>query len=184
MLFFSPNFRDDRGRRVAPCSTQPSALRAAGCSQWEIERIENILASDQPFDLIRKPTVLFICAAIIGGVLAERFISGHPVSRAGIAALSLLAVGMLVMGFYPPRGSHRRDARALLEIRRCPSCGFALDGRTPEPDLCTICAECGSAWRLPANLFANMPPHPSPAPSASGPKSRLPFTQDAEHANR
>lgn len=32
---------------------------------------------------------------------------------------------------------------------RCPSCNYALGGLTLEPDGCTVCPECGSAWKLP-----------------------------------
>ncbi len=37
---------------------------------------------------------------------------------------------------------------AFLEERRCASCGHDLAGCTPEADGCTVCPECGAAWRL------------------------------------
>jgi hypothetical protein len=30
----------------------------------------------------------------------------------------------------------------------CAACGYDLHGLTPEPDGCTVCPECGAAWRL------------------------------------
>jgi hypothetical protein len=37
----------------------------------------------------------------------------------------------------------------LLSKHRCPACAFDLRGLTADPDGCTICPECGAAWRLP-----------------------------------
>jgi hypothetical protein len=37
---------------------------------------------------------------------------------------------------------------AFLEERRCASCGHDLTGCTPQEDACTVCPECGAAWRL------------------------------------
>lgn len=37
----------------------------------------------------------------------------------------------------------------LLSRSLCPSCGYHLQGLAPDPDGCTICPECGAAWRLP-----------------------------------
>lgn len=31
--------------------------------------------------------------------------------------------------------------------RECPVCAYPLDGLEPEEDHCTVCAECGAAWR-------------------------------------
>ena len=30
----------------------------------------------------------------------------------------------------------------------CPSCAYRIDGIGPEPDGCTVCPECGGAWRI------------------------------------
>lgn len=37
---------------------------------------------------------------------------------------------------------------ALLAIGRCPSCDYDLAHLPPEADGCTVCPECGAAWRL------------------------------------
>lgn len=44
---------------------------------------------------------------------------------------------------------------AALAIPRCPACATDLGNGEPEPDGCTVCPECGAAWRLPAD--ANNP---------------------------
>jgi hypothetical protein len=73
------------------------------------------------------------------------------------------AAGFLV-GISPPlgicmylalnrRGFRRFRARnvagAMLGVGHCPGCGYDLTRATPEDDGCTVCAECGGAWRLP-----------------------------------
>lgn len=37
---------------------------------------------------------------------------------------------------------------AMKRVGRCPSCAYRIDGVTPEGDGCTVCPECGGAWRL------------------------------------
>jgi hypothetical protein len=42
-----------------------------------------------------------------------------------------------------------RVASVMLEHRRCPHCGYDLHGLgIDEADGCTVCPECGCAWRL------------------------------------
>jgi hypothetical protein len=37
---------------------------------------------------------------------------------------------------------------AFLDERRCPSCGYDLTGCDTAEDGCTVCPECGAAWRI------------------------------------
>lgn len=36
-----------------------------------------------------------------------------------------------------------------LSFYQCGSCLYQLDGINPDPDGCTLCPECGAAWKLP-----------------------------------
>jgi len=40
--------------------------------------------------------------------------------------------------------------QAFLHLGLCPTCDAPLKGYVPDPDGCTVCPECGAAWRLPA----------------------------------
>ncbi|MBY0112662.1 MAG: hypothetical protein K2Y21_07565 [Phycisphaerales bacterium] len=40
------------------------------------------------------------------------------------------------------------EAREMLRKCLCPHCRFSLVGISPDPDGCTVCPECGAAWRL------------------------------------
>jgi len=44
-----------------------------------------------------------------------------------------------------------REKQAHLTARRCPACSYGLEGIEPSPDRCTVCPECGAAWRLPSS---------------------------------
>jgi len=38
--------------------------------------------------------------------------------------------------------------RAMTRSGLCPSCAYNIQGVDPETDGCTVCPECGAAWRL------------------------------------
>lgn len=40
------------------------------------------------------------------------------------------------------------NRRAAKIVRRCFACAYSLDGITVEQDGCTVCPECGAAWKL------------------------------------
>ena len=63
--------------------------------------------------------------------------------------LGLVAV-MLVSAWHTAR--RLRSAATVAEFlggEGCASCGYSLAGLPPAPDGCTVCPECGSAWKLP-----------------------------------
>ncbi len=41
------------------------------------------------------------------------------------------------------------EAREMLRKNLCPHCRFSLAAIVPDPDGCTVCPECGAAWKLP-----------------------------------
>jgi hypothetical protein len=44
--------------------------------------------------------------------------------------------------------SYRKAGLACLRAGLCPSCGYDIATHAPEGDGCTVCPECGAAWRL------------------------------------
>jgi len=50
--------------------------------------------------------------------------------------------------FYERAQRRRRLATALLAERHCPCCLYSLAGLDSQADGCTICPECGAAWRF------------------------------------
>jgi hypothetical protein len=69
-----------------------------------------------------------------------------------ITFLGLLAYGALASAFLGGRWLFlRRGVRLLLRDRLCPACGYRLSGIAPADDGCTVCPECGAAWRFTKN---------------------------------
>jgi len=57
-------------------------------------------------------------------------------------------VGPLAMGLILHRLMLGRLVRALVDERCCGCCAYDLSDLDPEHDGCTVCPECGSAWRV------------------------------------
>ncbi|MDX2017625.1 MAG: hypothetical protein SFY95_08325 [Planctomycetota bacterium] len=78
------------------------------------------------------------------GPQAIAFVLFSPVS----STILLVAVTALITfrGALGARGERIRDG--LLHAGRCPVCLYPLEDLEPEPDRCTVCPECGAAWRL------------------------------------
>lgn len=43
----------------------------------------------------------------------------------------------------------RPCVQLLMGFKCCPACMYSLTGHDAEPDGCTVCPECGGAWKLP-----------------------------------
>lgn len=72
----------------------------------------------------------------------------HEVVRVGAPiSLGLVFVGLAVLMHAMTLGMRARAAE-LLRMKECPSCRYHLDDLEPDPDGCTICPECGAAWRV------------------------------------
>jgi len=66
-----------------------------------------------------------------------------------IYALTVLYV--VFMGIYIHRhkwGSKAKLIGSMTQLGYCPSCAYRVSDCEPEPDGCTVCPECGGAWRL------------------------------------
>ncbi len=65
-----------------------------------------------------------------------------------IPAVLSLGTGIAVLDRVEKRYHSRRLLPLIRRCRLCANCGYEM-GRIPaEPDGCTICPECGAAWRL------------------------------------
>lgn len=72
-----------------------------------------------------------------------------------ISKLAITAAGtLMVWWFVIPPFRHslwsRRWRSQYKEMGRCPACQYSLEAISPTLDGCTICPECGGAWRMPA----------------------------------
>lgn len=75
-----------------------------------------------------------------------------PVLTAGIGFVLLTGLRSLGAVYCFQKGAPQDVVSAFITQGRCASCGYLIEGCPPhEPDGCTICPECGAAWRLSAS---------------------------------
>jgi len=77
-----------------------------------------------------------------------RFVSSLSTLSWLVAALQgvLVPVTMTPFLYWSARRMRARVARLIIAEDHCATCGYSLRGVQPEPDGCTVCPECGSAW--------------------------------------
>lgn len=161
---------DDRGAScalVAPPSKWPDAAANGPCTGM-CQRLKNIVSPfprmpDTSWDAEAKwmSSVGWMGGTIIGGFLLvipliiASFVTNPPqwpswllpVCTALFVGLGVRLMLPFIWGLTRRRMSDQlRDG--YLRASRCPSCGYSLHDLTPAPDGCTLCTECGSAWRV------------------------------------
>lgn len=89
--------------------------------------------------------LVYIALAIgFAAALPRRLAIGAVLTAFGIGM-----VGLAVMLDRKGRGQTReRNAARLARIGLCLCCDYDLAGLPTEADGCTVCPECGAAWRL------------------------------------
>jgi len=139
---------DDRGRRWKPCEIK-KASKASGIDRF-------LLAPPT-----RRPEMIRV-AVVIGPIFAALFAitqsviawvrDGDPAIEIQLILMPFTAVlSGLLYGYMMSKWVWRstRDARdAMLEYDLCPHCAHGIGGIPPEPDACTVCPECGAAWKV------------------------------------
>lgn len=83
--------------------------------------------------------------------LAIRRIAGPGwvnIALTALAVFALLFVAALPFAVLVVRRSKRKRLSQLSKTQACLACGYSLKNLPIEPDGCTICPECGAAWRL------------------------------------
>ncbi len=105
---------------------------------------------------IRKVTRLnLVYGGLVGLIVSvsvmTKFVTGPIWMIIAYSFVVASVLGFLMLGVaYQPMlrwYAERRIARG-----ECGVCEFSLDGLSPEPDGCTLCPECGAAWKLSGEL--------------------------------
>lgn len=135
----------DRPRELAD-ETVPISV------QEEIDREvrDSGVAGFPPIAFTALQLVVFLGAW--GGIW---FLTGVPLYKFPVIIISAAAAAIAAMVTLPLRRMFYTQAqaapivRAFLARSLCPACGYSLAGSEPADDGCTVCPECGTAWRLP-----------------------------------
>jgi hypothetical protein len=84
---------------------------------------------------------MFISPLIVPSLMVSPMVKGFIVAIVPFLGLPVF------MWFIVQRGRHR-IARIVASHGYCATCGYALSDIPAASDGCTICPECGSAWRV------------------------------------
>lgn len=152
VMFAWQKLVDARGRKWTPCTIR-YALKSSGF------RREYFVSNDDTGRF--WPDALYVGLAFgtlmtIWGELA-RGLFGLDISFAFFTIPGLVQFCASVISFGAAMGVMNRlygwrdtsaAIRAMTRAGLCPSCAYRIDSIEPEPDECTVCPECGGAWRM------------------------------------
>jgi hypothetical protein len=152
---------DARGREVPQLDPMRlHLLRRPGAIESDVlDRIVNEL---EPGAAKMRPWLIFAVAAgvvlALAGVFVSVIMEGRPAWNDLIDTVTnpaIIAPNLFVLAFVPWMVVHKRRSRrgrvsaVMIKHRRCPHCGYSLQGLPVDPsDGATVCPECACAWRL------------------------------------
>jgi hypothetical protein len=93
------------------------------------------------------------CAVVVIGLFTHAVVTGDIRGAASAKSVGMLYICSMpwIIWFGIRRKRLAHIAAAMLKHRRCPHCGYALNGLPADPDDgATVCPECGCAWTLAA----------------------------------
>ena len=153
MLSLRPKLVDDRGARVSIAT-----LRDARRIGVEPEKLPKP-AEDDPalyrFSAMRYfslGTILWIIVLFPTYRFLDWFFSDVLGIYTWIAFVMIVIIMVpfwQVVTYFEDRALAKGLRRLFRYHAHCPSCLYGIRDIEPDPDGCTICPECGAAWRLP-----------------------------------
>lgn len=126
---------------------------------------------DNNFRASKGWTVLSLLAtvAVVSSVLYCYFAptGGRSVVHYGSVIVAMIPA--LLAWRFLMKQSCQWIGSGMIGIGWCAACGYCLSGLVVETDGCTVCPECGAAWRLPGDLRSDESQNAKDA-HAGGPK--------------
>lgn len=146
--------QDDRGRKrplatIVPDEGEPidvlckrqSALDAALDSEKGVRR------RPHEFPILLISGIVVLVPLAVGPVVLWNAPTWWPIT----CLLTVSTIG----GVWFDRRTRRRNARRVAGLHidegRCASCTYPLQCVPPASDGCTVCPECGAAWKIPGH---------------------------------
>jgi hypothetical protein len=149
--------RDARGRIVKLIDPMPLFIlkRHDVIDASALERIAEDLEPGARSRRLMTPVAVAICVLAIVVVAVDLVIEGAPARKDLLSILTspviiIVVVAAWIIPWATKRTQRMRRVRAvMLRHRRCPHCGYGLDGVPASPDDgATVCPECACAWRV------------------------------------
>lgn len=165
---------DDRGTSVPMLPQRQLGIMPGIPSPIPIAVRSRMFAEGQKVQFSRKvliPSLLGFGAIVVWGILwifisprLSPMIPLSPIVKGALQGLIPFIPFPLVMWFVI-RAGRAQIVRLVASHGYCPSCGYALADIPAADDGCTVCPECGSAWRINA-------PFPTATLDSQGPSHR------------
>ena len=154
VVFKGQKMPDDRGERHPICMIW-RATRVSGYDKGYLVRSDETSRFWLTFLITGVPFASLMIAwnwmvpLLTGGSTSVDYFSSRIQSQFWF---HLIVFGGIMGGYFKlyTWRSAKAARRAMLRAELCVSCAYPLDGCQPEPDGCTVCPECGAAWRLKA----------------------------------
>lgn len=138
---------DDRGRKVV---ARFEAQNDTG-KEWSFWEAREMLWITTPWGGVR--TLLLSCVVLVPATLSTMWIRPH--SRAMSDGVLFISVVVVVFALFWAVLGHRLRASRCSELlsaarkyKRCPACCYDLGVCVAAADGCTVCPECGGAWKV------------------------------------
>ena len=153
LIFRWQRLVDARGATRVPCWMR-NALRCSGYSRAHLVR----RGESGGFWVVFMLTIFaYVVSMVIGDqILMPIFGFGGGIEIGSFFDLFwFLFPGItagIVMGIFNTIYGWRSAEHAIGAMTRaglCPACAYRIDDCQPEADGCTVCPECGAAWRMP-----------------------------------
>ncbi len=147
--------KDDRGNLVPICEPRDIDMLA----KKSLRGLHRKAWKTQPRVLLYS-ALLMVCTYVASTFFFRSLFKRPITTPEVIGAVSGFAITATAIAL---SAAKRRAANVTaykedcLQRTRCPSCAYNLAGISAQPDLCTLCPECGAAWRLPERKDAHSP---------------------------
>jgi hypothetical protein len=152
---------DARGREVELLDPMKlHLLRRPGAIESDVldrivNEVEPGMARMRPFALYAAVAcfvlgvAVFLVSVAMGGGSAWSDLGSELTNPAVYVSSLAMVVWLPWMVVHQKRKRCGRVSAAMIKFRRCPHCGYSLQGLPVDPsDGATVCPECACAWRL------------------------------------
>lgn len=119
--------------------------------------------------MIRLGMVAIVTAVVVGVGLTGAWNYSHWGAKGFwwffLGSWFAFASILFALSYIRESGWLTRYMRGMIPLRCCPVCTYNLRGLECEADGCTVCPECGAAWRLPDELPSDDTPNARHGPT-------------------
>lgn len=138
-------FEDDRGIRRSVCLVSDSD-KISELTDSHIHRKDRLGRFLPTFVWSNVFFTLIVLSILISKQIDQEISWLYVVLFCVLSVVLSTALGMIAKG----QGwrSFALGKETSLAVGCCPSCGYSISEISPQDDGCTICPECGAAWRL------------------------------------